>query len=61
MGISTLKLSLGSVIFSSLCYFLGHVLSGEGIPAKSENVDEVSNWSVPKDVKELHSFFRCAA
>ena len=41
--------------------FLGHILSAHGISANPEKVDKVTDWLVPKNVKELHSFLGLAS
>ena len=50
------------------CYFfqagviyLGHILSADGISANPEKADEVQDWPVPKNAKELHSFLGLAS
>ena len=40
--------------------FLGHFLSAYGISANPEKSDKVRDWPVPKNAKELHSFFSLA-
>ena len=41
--------------------FLGHVLSADGISANPEKVEQVRDWLVPSNAKELHSFLGLAS
>ena len=41
--------------------FLGNVLSADRISANLEKIDEVKDWLVPKNAKELHSFLGLAS
>ena len=41
--------------------FLGHSLSPGRISANPEKVDKVTDWLVPKNAKELHSFLGLAS
>ena len=43
--------------FSTSVLFLGHVLSAEGISVNPEKVEKVKTCPVPKDTKEVQSFF----
>ena len=40
--------------------FLGHILSADRISANPGKVDNVRDWPVPKNAKELHSFLDLA-
>jgi len=37
-------------------FFLGHVLSGDGIEVQAEKVKAVRDWPVPKNISELRSY-----
>ena len=47
--------------FQANVIFLGHVLSANRISANPEKVDEVSDWPVPRNAKELYSFLGLAS
>ena len=40
--------------------FLGHIVSGNGIPVDSEKVEAVRNWSRPTNISEIRSFLGVA-
>lgn len=35
---------------------LGHIISGEGVEADPNKVKDISNWALPKTVKQLRRF-----
>ena len=43
--------------FDTSILFLGHILSAKGISANTEKVEKVRTWPVPKNIKEVQSFF----
>ena len=43
--------------FNTSVLFLGNVLSASGISANQERVEKVKTWPVPKNIKEVKSFF----
>ena len=43
--------------FDTSILFLGHVLLAKGISANPEKVEKVKTWPVPKNIKEVQSFF----
>ena len=47
--------------FQCSIFFLGHVLSAEGISANPKKVEKVKNWPVPTNPKELQSFLGLAS
>jgi len=48
-------------LFQKQVAFLGHVVSGDGISCDPGKVEDVSNWSLPKDVSEVRSFLGLAS
>ena len=49
------------LFFQGSMFFLGHILSANGISANPVKVDKVRDWPVPKNPKELHSFLGLAS
>ena len=47
--------------FDTSVLFLGQLLSSEGISANPKNVEKVSDWLIPTNTKEVHSFLRLAS
>ena len=47
--------------FQCSVWFLGYVLSADGISANPEKVKKVQNWSVPSNQTELHTFLGVAS
>ena len=47
--------------FQSKVLFLGHILLKEGISPNPEKVQNVKDWSVPSNAKEVHSFLGLAS
>ena len=47
--------------FQSKIFFLGHILSKEGISSNPEKVQKVKDWPVPSNAKEVHSFLGLAS
>ena len=47
--------------FSTSVLFLGCVLSAEEISVNPEKVDKAKTWPVPKNIKEVQSFFGVAS
>ena len=43
--------------FNTSVLFLGHILSAKGISGSPEKVEKVKTWPVPKNIKEVQSFF----
>ena len=43
--------------FSSSVLFLGHIPSAEGISVNPEKVEKVKTWPMPKNIKEVQSFW----
>ena len=48
-------------IYSRKCYFLGHILSGEGIRTEFGKVQEILRFSVPETCSEVKSFLGMAS
>ena len=48
-------------LFSTNILFAGHVLLAKGISANPEKVEKVQSWPVPKNIKEVQSFFGVAS
>jgi len=38
--------------------YLGHTVSGEGVPMEKEKVQAVINWPIPLNLKQLRGFLR---
>ena len=46
--------------FNTSVLFLGHILSAKGISTNPEKVEKVKTWPVPKNIKEVESFWGLA-
>lgn len=53
------KLSKCSFAQRSLAY-LGHIISGEGVSTDPSKVEEIKNWKIPENVKQLRGFLGLA-
>jgi hypothetical protein len=40
--------------------YLGHIISAQGVQVHQEKIGAILDWSMPKNVTELRSFFGCA-
>ena len=49
-----------SYFFQTILTFLEHILSANGVSPNPEKVAKVTDWPVPKNPKEVHSFVRLA-
>ena len=47
--------------FDTSVFFMGHVLSSEGISTNPEKVEKVWDWPIPTNAKEVHSFLGLAS
>ena len=47
--------------FQSSTDFLGHVISAEGIKVDPRKIEAIQKWSVPKNTKEVRSFYGLAS
>lgn len=58
LRVSKLKLSPQKcVLFQKEVSFLGHIISPKGIDTDPENISDIKEWPVPKNVKELLEAF----
>jgi len=42
--------------FQSKIYYLGHIISSEGIVVDPTKIDAILEWPTPSNVHEVHSF-----
>ena len=50
------KVKLSKCAFAQQVYYLGHVISKDGVATDSSKFQDIQNWPTPQNVREVRGF-----